>query len=118
GRLAPKNFKTSALGIILGAPRNFRIRRHCPCELRIGWRSGSLCQLPQRFSIVARHVAHERKVEMLFEVSVLDPVFCARRLMLVVVVFEWFGEAHCRKPRLVKWIVIAAAAVAVDSKDH
>ena len=38
--------------------------------------------------------------------------------MLVIVIFERLGEAHRGQPRLVKRIVIPAAAVAVHAENH
>src|SRR5260370_1124426 len=55
-RFAPQDFESRALGIILGGPRYFRVRRDRSREFRIrGW-SWSECQLAQRFRVVLRHV--------------------------------------------------------------
>ena len=74
--------------------------------------------MPQRFRIVPRRVAHKCKVQIFFEIAVLNSVFRARRLVLVIVIFQRLRESHRRQPRLVKRIVIAAAAVAVHAENH
>src|SRR4029077_3496293 len=52
------------------------------------------------------------------EVTVLDAVFRARRLMLVRVILERFGKAYGGKAGFVERIVIATAAVPVCAKNH
>ncbi len=74
--------------------------------------------MPQGFGVVARDVSQERKVEILFEISVLNPIFRAERLVLMIVILQRFGESHRGQSCFVKWIVIAAPAVAVYAKNQ
>jgi hypothetical protein len=74
--------------------------------------------LPQDFGIVARYVSHKSKIQVFFQVSVLDAILRTRRLMLLRVFFQRFGEAHRRDARLVKWIVVSAAPETIHAKNH
>src|SRR5258708_36126918 len=115
---APQNLEPGALGIILAGPRYFRIWRHRTCQPGLRRRRGSERKLAEHFGIVADHISHECKVEIFFEIPVFNSILRARRLVLVIVIFQRLREPHGGQSRFVKWIVIPAAAIPVLAENH
>src|SRR5690242_16533048 len=67
GRFAPQNFEARAVGILFAGPRDFRVGRDRAFEAGICRRSRSHRELAQNFGVVARDVAHEGVIQILFK---------------------------------------------------
>src|SRR5579872_6671115 len=118
GRFPPENFKSRAIRNVTRRPSYFRIRRDAASEADVCGRRGSERQLTKGLSVVASHVAHEREIQILYEIAILDTVLGSRRLVLVVVIFKGLGKPDARKPRFPERAVIAAAAQPVEAKNQ
>src|SRR5208283_1727355 len=82
------------------------------------WRRWSRCQRSQGRQVQSRDVRHIVEVHKLRQVSIYDAVLGSNVLMLMVIIFTEFGEAHGGEALLIERVVVASTQEPVQPEDQ
>ena len=96
GGLAPEDFESGALRVVVGAEGNLGVRRHGARERHICRRRGRERQLPHGFRVRPGHVADEMEIQKLDEVAELHAWLFRIWIQLV----HGYHSADLRRPVL------------------
>ena len=94
GGLTPENLEPRPVCIVIGRPADLGVGRNPSGEIHFSRRRRCEREFAQCLGIRASYVTQEREIEVLHEIAIFDAAFGARRLVLVVIILEGFGEAN------------------------